>query len=455
MINHHQSTGFDNGVDSQNFVLGPTPASLSTDEGLINERASDNDSSESSCSECVETVQRQLDQRSFPPKPPSARYQTLDVVRGTACLMLMLFHATFYAERSWVTFDPSTWTLSGLGINLVGRLWMGVPIFFVVSGYCIAGSIDSLRRKPHSLTNYLFRRIRRIYPPLWGGCAFAILFILTLGLNQTISEHCVQLPDLSTFTLVDWFSNFSNTGTWFPKVVGAETCHLLPNTWTLCYEEQFYAIAGLLLVLVSRRFFFASYLIAAGTLVTRHVCRMHDVPISGFFFDGHWLLFACGILMYQRVNYLTGQRARIAMIAMFIGAIYGLYERVFSVQPYDRHMGEYIFVACTTAIALCYLKRWDMQIASHWTLAPIRWSGKISFSLYLTHFPITVFVASFLAMGGATSDADVLTITIPACLILSFPVAYVFYLVVERHWINKPTVKSKRVGFAAKYRLPP
>ena len=66
----------------------------------------------------------------LPPKPTTARYNTLDVVRGMACLMLMFYHATFYAERSWISSDPSTWTLGGLGINLVGRLWMGVPMFF-------------------------------------------------------------------------------------------------------------------------------------------------------------------------------------------------------------------------------------------------------------------------------------------------------------------------------------
>ncbi|QDT12368.1 acyltransferase family protein [Planctomycetes bacterium K23_9] len=378
----------------------------------------------------------------LPPKPATARYDTLDVVRGMACLMLMFYHATFYAERSWSTGDPSTWTLGGLGINLVGRLWMGVPMFFVVSGYCIAASIDSLRRKPHSLVNYFYRRIRRIYPPLWGGFVFAILFTLVVGLSSTLSENCLQLPRLASFTLTDWLANFSATTSWFPKVVGGESNHLLLNTWTLCYEEQFYAVAGILLVLASRRFFLASYLIAGATLITRHVCRFYGVPINGFFFDGHWLLFVCGILVYQRINYLTGKPARAAMIAMAVGAVYGLSERVFAIDAHDRHVGEYILVACTFGIFLSYIKRWDKKVAQHWTLAPFRWSGKISYSLYLTHFPITVFVASFLAMGGVTSDADVLRITLPACLILSFPVAYVFYLLVERRYLNAPIKKT-------------
>ena len=273
---------------------------------------------------------------------------------------------------------------------------------------------------------------------------FAILFTLVVGFSSTLSENCLQLPRLATFTLTDWLANFSATTSWFPKVVGGESNHLLLNTWTLCYEEQFYAVAGILLVLASRRFFLASYLIAAATLITRHVCRYYGVPINGFFFDGHWLLFVCGILLYQRVNYLTGKPAKAAIIAMAIGAVYGLGERILAVDPHDRHVGEYILVACTFGIFMSYIKRWDLQVAQHWLLAPFRWSGKISYSLYLTHFPITVFVASFLAMGGVTSDADVLRITIPACMILSFPVAYVFYLLVERRYINTPQPKPAK-----------
>jgi len=372
----------------------------------------------------------------LPPKPATARFDTLDSVRGLACLMLMLYHASFYADHDWVSGDPSTWTIGGLAINLVGRLWIGVPMFFVVSGYCIAASIDSLRRKPHSLTNYFYRRVRRIYPPLWAAFFLAIAFTLLVGLSATLASNCLQLPRLATFGPTDWLANFSATASWLPKVFGGESNYLLLNTWTLCYEEQFYIVTGILLIVAARRFFLASYLIAASTLIARHACRHYDLPIDGFFFDGHWLMFVCGILLYQRVNYLKGSSARWAIAAMSVGALYGLAERVLAVDSHDRHVGEYIFVACAFAIFLSYLKRWDKQIASHWSLAPLRLSGRMSYSLYLTHFPITVFTASVLATAGITRDSHVFLVTIPVCLILSFPVAYVFYNLVERRFTN-------------------
>ncbi|MEZ6086967.1 MAG: acyltransferase [Pirellulaceae bacterium] len=395
------------------------------------------------------TVDSRL-QAELPAKPADARFQTLDAVRGAACLMLMFYHATFYAEHSWVSSDPSTWTTGGLAINLVGRLWMGVPMFFVVSGYCIAASIDSLRRKPYSIRQYFHRRFHRIYPPLWAGFTFAVCFTLIIGCLDGAVERCFQLPRLSSFSATDWIANYTATASWLPPIMGQQTQHLMANTWTLCYEEQFYVVAGLLLVVASRRFFLASYLIAGGTLIARHVCRYCGISIDGFFFDGHWLLFACGILMYQQVNYLRGRQATAAWIVLTIGSVYGLYERIFALDPHDRHVGEYIFVACGFAIILAVAKRWDRQLSTHWTLRPFASCGKISYSLYLTHFPITVFIGSTLAFAGITRDAHVFLVTIPLCLLASFPVALVFYHLVEKRFVNdaKPSApgSSRRLN---------
>ncbi len=375
----------------------------------------------------------------LPPKPKNARFNTLDSVRGIACLMLVFYHAAFYAEYSWSTGDTSTWTLGGLAISLVSRLWMGVPMFFVVSGYCIAASVDSLRRRPHSLSNYFYRRFRRIYPPLWAGFGFAITITLLVATSsKTVFDRCLQLPRLSTFTISDWIGNFTAAASWLPKLFGGESNYLLRNTWTLCYEEQFYVVTGLILLFSARRFFLSAYLIAAVTLLVRHGCRIAGVPINGFFFDGHWLMFAAGILLYQWINYLNGKSAWLAFGAFGMAAIYGLSDRILAVNQHDRHTGEYILVAAAFAIFLAAIKRWDNQISQHWLLAPFRWCGKISYSIYLTHFPITVLIACLLGMAGIRRDGYVFLVTIPVCILLSLPASWLFYQMVERHFVNMP-----------------
>ena len=143
--------------------------------------------------------------------------------------------------------------------------------------------------------------------------------------------------------------------------------------------------------------------------------------------------------MYQWINYLKGRQAWLACGILAFGAIYGLGERVFAVDPHDRHMGEYLLVACVFSIFLTAIKPWDKQIVSHWSMKPFQWCGKISYSLYLTHFPITVLVGCLLAMVGIQQDAWVFLLTIPLCLAISFPVACVFYNLVECHYVNAPS----------------
>lgn len=370
----------------------------------------------------------------YPPKPSGTRFQSLDAVRGMACIMLLAYHATFYADHSWSSTNPSSWTWGGLAINLVGRLWIGVPMFFVVSGYCIAASIDSLRRKPHSLSQYFWRRLRRIYPPLWVAFGFVIGFTFAVRQFPRFFDNCRQLPRMEAFSAMDWLGNLSATTSWLPGLFGDKGKYLLTNTWTLCYEEQFYAVTGVLLVFTARRFFAAAYGVVLATLVVRHLNRIYCWPINGIFLDGHWILFSAGILLYHQVHYLRGTASRLASTAMWGFACYGLIERLTAEHQHDRHVGEYILVASLFAFALSKAKPFDRSIAEHWFAKPFLCCGKFSYSIYLTHFPITVAVACCLARSGIHADHLVFLVTLPICLAISLPIAYLFYLSVERRF---------------------
>src|SRR5437762_2479236 len=106
------------------------------------------------------------------PKPRAPRYYTLDHWRGLACLMIVLFHASIYlvpshdtsAPQEVVALQSRAATFAVRAINCLG--W-GVPIFFVISGYCIATTVDSSRRKANPARNFFARRFRRIFPPFW------------------------------------------------------------------------------------------------------------------------------------------------------------------------------------------------------------------------------------------------------------------------------------------------
>ena len=73
---------------------------------------------------------------------------------------------------------------------------------------------------------------------------------------------------------------------------------------------------------------------------------------------------------------------------------------------------------------LLFLRRWDDVVAKHWSVLPLLWCGQRSYSIYLTHYPLVVVASSALALAGLTSELSVATIVVPACLVMSLPIAW-------------------------------
>ena len=102
------------------------------------------------------------------PKLTNPRYNSLDFWRGTACLFIVVLHAAFFAKVGLTDAEMHKHHLAAMVFNLINHwMWVGVPMFFVISGYCIAATADSSRRKSHPTANYFKRRLKRIFPPYW------------------------------------------------------------------------------------------------------------------------------------------------------------------------------------------------------------------------------------------------------------------------------------------------
>src|SRR6202521_2217475 len=125
--------------------------------------------------------------------------------------------------------------------------FVGVDIFFVISGYLICGMIDDdIRKGSFSLSHFYKRRILRILPALF------VMFLVTSGLAYL---YClpVELEDYSK-SLASAVGSISNL--YFAVTAGyfdapAETKPLL-HTWSLGVEEQFYLVVPLLMLFANR-----------------------------------------------------------------------------------------------------------------------------------------------------------------------------------------------------------
>ncbi|MCI0700664.1 MAG: acyltransferase, partial [Planctomycetia bacterium] len=222
-----------------------------------------------------------------------------------ACLLVVVSHSTLFLVH---TARPVDGSFGEWLIRLTGRMTVGVPLFFVISGYCIAAAADGTRRRGAGVGRYFVRRFRRIYPPYWAAVAFTLLLALVLewaiapGFVSGPFGPVVTVPDPVSVAAPQWFGCLTLTETWRPLFVSSvPEQQLLGPAWTLCYEEQFYAITGIVL-LVARRWFFTGVTLVTVAVATGVILGWGGFAVTGTFLDGRWLMFAAGVGVYWAVD---------------------------------------------------------------------------------------------------------------------------------------------------------
>ncbi len=379
-----------------------------------------------------------------PPTPAPARsprYDTLDVWRGGACLAVVLFHSVAPVLTNSTLADgwaagksAADWVLLA-----VLRCWAGVPVFFVISGYCIAAAADSARSRPRRGWSFFTRRFRRIYPPLWAyllvmGVAVAALPRLLAAAGVPV---VIPFPNPADVPLARWVGSVTLTEEWRHHFGGPAKGYFTGHIWSLCYEEQFYLVIGLLVALAPRWLFPATAAVTAGVGLLVVGAVRCPFPTDGFFFDGLWLPFAAGVGVYYRAAHATRIGRWCLDLALILGTIWAA-ARVTDWYAFPQTLPAQYLVAFPAAVLLAWLHPHDRATATWRVLAPLRWCGQRCYSLYLVHGPIAVSLSLTLYAAGVTTAAGIVCVTIPACVAASVLAGAAFYRLVEVRFHNPP-----------------
>lgn len=325
-------------------------------------------------------------------------------------------------------------------IAVTDRFWLGVPMFFVISGYCISATADAHRRQKRKIGDYFARRMRRIVPPYWCALAVTLLAVclfdgaLRLGL---FTDSIAGFPAPASLTAWQWLGNITLSESWRYLFVGGHPSYFLGHAWTLFYEEQFYIVSGLILALAPRRFFGAAALVTAFALVTRHAAPWAGIPVQGSFLDGHWLMFAAGILVYYRLNYATKLGQRLCDAALIVALAYALRD-FDQVRTLPNSLDANLLVAVVFALLIVALRRWDATLAESALTRPFRFCGTICYSLYLIHWPICKAISHLWYEADVRGPWASVLVVVPSCMAASVVAGFAFHKLVERHFLNAP-----------------
>ncbi len=350
---------------------------------------------------------------------------------------------------------PVCWYHAGLP-GLSGG-FVGVDVFFVISGYLMAALIGrDLADARFSLSEFYERRARRILPAL-----FAMLLVCSVAAAIVVppklfSDFGASLAGAALFgsNLVFWHRSanyFDVPADWNP----------LLHTWSLGVEEQFYILFPVLLMLIWR----ASAPTRLGLLGTLAALSFAislwgtaNAPTASFYLlpmRGWELLI--GALLAQWLNdrqRCTDKRGDADKREDASGprplrataAALGLALICASIVWLDREMpfpGAAALPACIGTALVLYAGSGGSTLAARiLSLSPLTLIGRISYSLYLWHWPIIVFMRKYSAVKHSGATAAV------AAVLVSLVLAYASWRWVEQPFRGRHALWSRRGIFA-------
>lgn len=344
------------------------------------------------------------------------RRPMLDGIRAVAVLAVVFYH---------------------FGLSCAPGGFLGVDVFFVLSGYLITSLLLAERERTGGIALIAFwmRRAKRLLPALF---VLLIAVAVWVGSNTTPYEMAMRRDDLMStlFYYANWHFIASGQG-YFAQFL---TVSPVRHTWSLAIEEQFYLawpiICGIALIAANGRRRVIGAVCVVGIVVSAIAMAVLFDPADpsrayyGTDARAHQLLI--GALLAVLMGQLAS--ARLRRLAVAVGPISALTLLIaFGVLPDQApayYQGLSVCLAFVTAALVWSVEVSPRSILSRaLSLRPVAWIGEISYGLYLWHWPIVIALvnptgpfAQLPAPWGLTIER----------LLLTFGIATTSFYVVEQ-----------------------
>jgi peptidoglycan/LPS O-acetylase OafA/YrhL len=298
----------------------------------------------------------------------------LDGLRFFAFLLVFFFHALQWSPWGQLPF--------------IRFGYLGVPIFFVLSGFLIGGILLDLKEKTRpgfglgaKLKTFYIRRALRIFPVYY-------LFIAILALLFVLSRRPDKIMSDSFFWHLTYLTNFRSFAAGMDHVRQG-------HFWSLAVEEHFYMLAPLVVLLVSPRTLVRLLVgIIVAVAVTRavidHSGSSRDFAVlSPMQFDLLGLGIATAII--ERKGQIAGIGARGLRWIGLCGAIFFVlyithfYRPVYGTGGLFATFGSLSLGLATAALVLTLWQRPAWSVSRVLAFRPFAYFGQISYGLYLFH----------------------------------------------------------------------
>jgi peptidoglycan/LPS O-acetylase OafA/YrhL len=359
-------------------------------------------------------------------RPASARVPALDGVRGLAILAVLAGHFS-----AWLGYQSRFFQFG----------WLGVDLFFALSGYLITGILIDTAGSPGYFRSFYARRTLRIFPLYYA--VLAAVFFGGPALGATANP---EFRRLASEQLWLWLYA-SNVGNVFIKPFEFRAGWLeLRHFWSLAVEEHFYLVWPAFLLYSGRRFSRACIMVILAVIL----CRLAMVVYGAWWGEVSTLTWcradalAAGALMASVARERGSAAAARLGWLMLVSGLAILLALILS-YGVDVRQGWPMEIVGYTASAVAFAGLVAVVAGAGsggfaaivWANPPLRILGKYSYGLYVYHGIFGEVIVGVLSPRlGLSRDFRSALIVIAAGLLVSFVVAWTSYHVPESPFLR-------------------
>ncbi len=372
-------------------------------------------------------------QSSAPAKP---RFESIDGLRGLACLMVLLYHSCVHFGN----IPSPILHLGGLRLtqaHIFAYGYGGVDLFFVLSGFCLAYPIVSRPDRSVDWKQYAINRCRRILPPYWAALMLFGVMSLWLKHHHVLEAAGLGLPSWPGLRQVAYSATLISTS-------------FNSSFWTLPLEWRWYFVLPLLILLWRRIGAFSVLLclipisaVSIFLFTPSHLVRLQFL-ITGL--PTFMPLFGLGL---WAATLASGRERFVWETSLKKWVVAGVFVTIFTVLFFAPSGSNPTEVGAVRRLLtwgpLCFFltlaATQEGKIRNILSSRFLVFVGTFSYSLYLTHEPFIRAVSGYALEHHWPVGMLLLTqiIILPA-LLIGF--GYLFFLVAEKPFLRRPVKRA-------------